>query len=95
MRTHDRYICMYFIRCITEFRVKTCSGSETINAAAVNGARPTLSTKMIVCREREENTGGEVLLCWSFRSLRKLQDDARLSPLCKPYVFEGVDEGDR
>lgn len=37
-------------------------------------------------------------LCWSSRSLRKLQDDALhspVSPTCRPYVFEGVDEGGR
>lgn len=41
------YVCtyvyplyMYFLRYISEFRVKARTGSETIHAAAVNGARP-------------------------------------------------------
>lgn len=50
----------YRVVYVIVFGVKTNTGNEAIHAAAVNRAASpssTLFTKMIVCREPEENTG--------------------------------------
>lgn len=60
---------------------------------------PTLSTKMIVCREWEENTGvrGRLRCCAGprdhYASCKMTRLPFALSR--RPYVFEGVDEGGR
>lgn len=60
---------------------------------------PTLSTKMIVCREWEENTGVEGGRGAAVLVLAIITQAARWRafplPSRMPYVFEGVDEGGR
>lgn len=89
---------------VTEHRLglKLAPETKRFTPQPLMESSPLFPPRMAVCRERRKTRGKgeggkEVLLCWSFRSLRKLQDDASLpSPLrVRPYVFEGVDEGGR
>lgn len=83
--------------------LKLAPEARRFTAAAVNGELPTLFTRMIVCCEWEENTKGRdaamlVLPIIAQAARWRASPLPLVSPLllqCRPYVFEGVDEGDR